>query len=151
MARTIILDVDTGTDDAVAIMVAALHPDIELPACTTVWGNLPVVNTTDNTLRVLDYIERSSVPVYKGLGKPFGPIQIPVPLTDDRSAGKMHPTQLDLPEATSRAQGQSAVEWLVQTLRTRTEPVTLVPVGPLTNIAAALTLDPRSWTESKRS
>ena len=63
MVRTVILDVDTGTDDAVAIMLAALHPDINLIACTTVWGNRPVANTTDNTLRVLDYIGHSEIPV----------------------------------------------------------------------------------------
>ncbi len=143
MSRKIILDVDTGTDDAVAIMMAALHPDIELLACTTVWGNRPVDDTTDNTLRVLDYIGKPDIPVYRGLDSPFGPIQIPGPLTDDQSAGKMHPKELDLPAPTSTAQQQSAVTWLVETLRSVSEPITLVPVGPLTNIAAAVTLDPR--------
>ncbi len=143
MPTPVILDVDTGTDDAIAIMMAALHPDIELLACTTVWGNRPVVNTTDNTLRVLDHINRSSVPVFRGLDSPFGRINVPGPVEDDQSSGKMHPAQLDLPEATSTARAENAVEWLVETLRTRTDQVTLVPVGPLTNIAAALTLDPK--------
>lgn len=142
MARTVILDVDTGTDDAVAIMLAALHPSIDLMACTTVWGNLPVSFTTDNTLRVLDHIGHSKVPVHRGLNKPFGPIQVPGPPVDDQSGGAMHPEKLELPEAVSVAQQQSAVEWLVETLRARTEPVTLVPVGPLTNIATAVTVDP---------
>lgn len=53
MKRKLILDVDTGTDDAVAIMLAALHPDLELIACTTVNGNVDVRQATDNTLRVL--------------------------------------------------------------------------------------------------
>jgi len=140
---SVILDVDTGTDDAIAIMMAALHPDIDLVACTTVWGNRPVVNTTDNTLRVLDYIDRSAVPVFRGLDQPFGRINVPGPSKDDQSGGKMHPAQLDLPEATSVVREEHAVEWLVETLRTRTDQVTLVPVGPLTNIAAAITLDPR--------
>lgn len=142
MTRTVILDVDTGTDDAVAIMLAALHPDIDLLACTTVWGNRPVSFTTDNTLRVLDHIGRPDVPVYRGLDKPFGPIQVPGPPVDDQSGGRMHPEQLDLPVATTVHQKQNAVEWLLETLRGRTEPVTLVPVGPLTNIAAAVTVDP---------
>jgi inosine-uridine nucleoside N-ribohydrolase len=143
MPRSVILDVDTGTDDAIAIMMAALHPTIDLVACTTVWGNRPVADTTDNTLRVLDHIGHSQVPVYRGLDKPFGPIQVPGPPQEDQSGGKMHPAALDLPEPTSTVQDQGAVEWLVETLRSRTQPVTLVPVGPLTNIAAALTLDPR--------
>lgn len=66
-ARRVILDVDTGTDDAVAIMFAALHPDIDLMAVTTVNGNVPVEHCTDNSLRVLDFIGRSEVPVYEGL------------------------------------------------------------------------------------
>jgi inosine-uridine nucleoside N-ribohydrolase len=142
MARSIILDVDTGTDDAIAIMMAALSPHIELLACTTVWGNRPVKNTTDNTLRVLDYIGRADIPVFRGLDAPFGPISVPQPASDDHSGGKMHPERLDLPEATTAARSQNAVEWLIATLNSRTEPVTLVPVGPLTNIAAAVTLDP---------
>jgi inosine-uridine nucleoside N-ribohydrolase len=147
MARRVILDVDTGTDDAIAIMMAALSPDIELLACTTVWGNRPLENTTDNTLRVLDHINRSDIPVYRGLDQPFGPIAIPGPLTDDQSGGKMHPSHLDLADAVTAAQEQNAVEWLVSMLREAEKPVTLVPVGPLTNIAAAVTLDPSIVTK----
>ncbi|MGO1769546.1 MAG: nucleoside hydrolase [Microbacterium sp.] len=142
MTKRIILDVDTGTDDAVAIMMAALHPDIELLACTTVWGNLPVENTTDNTLRVLEHIGRGDVPAHRGLDAPFGPIHLPPSPAQDQSRGRMHPTALDLPPSGLREQSQPAVEWLVQTLRETPEPLTLVPVGPLTNIAAAVTLDP---------
>src|SRR4029079_8961410 len=71
MAQKVILDVDTGTDDAVAIMFAALHPELELVAVTTVNGNVPVEHTTDNTLRVLDFIGRSDVPVHRGLSRPL--------------------------------------------------------------------------------
>ena len=53
MPTSVILDCDTGTDDAVAIMLAALHPDLDLLGVTTVWGNHAVRHTTDNTLRVL--------------------------------------------------------------------------------------------------
>ena len=56
MKRKLILDVDTGTDDAVAIMLAALHPDLDLVGCTTVNGNVEVQYCTDNTLRVLDHV-----------------------------------------------------------------------------------------------
>ena len=62
MPRKLILDVDTGTDDAVAIMLAALHPDLDLIACTTVNGNAEVAYCTDNTLRVLDHVGRSDIP-----------------------------------------------------------------------------------------
>ena len=56
MTQKVILDVDTGTDDAVALMFAALHPDLELVAATTVNGNVPVDYCTENSLRVFDHI-----------------------------------------------------------------------------------------------
>ena len=72
MARKkLILDVDTGTDDAVAIMLAALHPALELVGCTTVNGNAPVQYCTDNTLRVLDHIGRRDIPVHEGAARPL--------------------------------------------------------------------------------
>ena len=71
MKRKLILDVDTGTDDAIAIMLAALHPALELVACTTVNGNVEVAQATDNTLRVLEWIGRSDIPVYEGLHRPI--------------------------------------------------------------------------------
>jgi inosine-uridine nucleoside N-ribohydrolase len=141
MPRPVILDVDTGTDDAIAVMMAALHPDLDLLGCTTVWGNGKVANTTDNTLRVLDFINRSSVPVFKGLDAPYSRVPYD-PTGDDHSGGKMHPEHLDLPVPISHVQSTSAVEWLVETLRAATTKITLVPVGPLTNIATAITVDP---------
>ena len=71
MAHRIILDVDTGTDDAVALMVAALSPDIELVGATTVNGNTLVHNCTENTLRVFDHIGKSDIPVYEGMSLPL--------------------------------------------------------------------------------
>ena len=58
--------VDTGSDDAVAVMCGVLSKDIEVLACCTVWGNLPVANTTENTLRVLEALGRGDIPVYTG-------------------------------------------------------------------------------------
>jgi hypothetical protein len=70
MAQRVILDVDTGTDDAVALMLAALHPDLELIGATTVAGNVPVAVGTENSLRVLDHIG-APVPVYQGVAQPL--------------------------------------------------------------------------------
>jgi len=148
VTRKIILDVDTGTDDAVAIMFAALHPDLDLIGVTTVNGNVPVHNCTDNSLRVLDFIGRSNVPVYEGLSRPLVRLDFPTPKRFVRdSAQDMHGTALPLPDPTSVKQDTGAVEFLVETLRATTTPITLVPVGPLSNIAAALALDP-SITEA---
>src|SRR5436309_2268077 len=63
--QKIILDVDTGTDDAVALMFGALHPALELVAATTVNGNVGIEFTTENTLRVFDHIG-VKIPVYRG-------------------------------------------------------------------------------------
>jgi inosine-uridine nucleoside N-ribohydrolase len=63
MPHKLILDVDTGTDDAVALMLAALHPDLELIGATTVNGNVPVEYCTENSLRTFDWIG-VDVPVY---------------------------------------------------------------------------------------
>ena len=64
MATKLILDVDTGTDDAVALMVAALSYDLELVGATTVNGNTTIDYTTENTLRVFDWIGRPEIPVF---------------------------------------------------------------------------------------
>ncbi len=137
MRSPVILDCDTGTDDAVAIMAAALHPDLVLLGVTTVWGNHDVRHTTDNTLRVLDHIGRGDVPVHAGRNEPFRPRETPLPSgrADLRS-------NLDLPEPVSAARSADAVGWLIETLRSAPEPVTLVPTGPLTNVAAAVEAAP---------
>ena len=133
MTRPVILDCDTGTDDAIAIMLAALHPDLELLGVSTVHGNHPVSATTDNTLRVLDHIGRSDVPVYAGADAPYSP-RLAAP--DSRILDP----HLPLPEPTSKKQEQDAAPWLAQILSA--SPVTFVATGPLTNLAAAIDLEP---------
>jgi inosine-uridine nucleoside N-ribohydrolase len=139
----LILDVDTGTDDAVALMLAALHPALDLVAATTVNGNVNVAMTTENTLRVFDHIDRR-VPVYRGLPAPLARPDFPVP-RDAPIAGKtrVHGGFLDIPPARSAAQDSSAIEFLIETYRNATDEIILVPTGPLTNIAAAMKLEPR--------
>lgn len=144
VARKMILDVDTGTDDAVAIMFAALHPDLDLVGVTTVNGNVAVEHCTDNSLRVLDFIGRSEVPVYQGLARPLVRHDFPRPKRFARNSDEdMHGTELPIPAAHSTRRDQGAVEYLVETFRATTEEITLVPVGPLSNIAAALAIEPR--------
>jgi inosine-uridine nucleoside N-ribohydrolase len=141
IARKLILDVDTGTDDAIAIMMAALHPELELVGVTTVNGNNVVEHCTDNTLRVLDFIGRGDIPVYEGLSRPLVRADFPIPRAMKKANGA-HGTVLDIPPAVSRKQARSAVEFLIETYRTTTDDITLVPTGPLSNIAACIALDP---------
>ncbi|MEO8208164.1 MAG: nucleoside hydrolase [Chloroflexota bacterium] len=140
MPTRIILDVDTGTDDAVALMVAALSPDIELVGATTVNGNTTVDNCTENTLRVFDWIGLPDMPVYQGMTRPLARPQ----MTQFNPASRIHGSLLDLPPArTAKVRAGHAVDWLIDTYLASDGDITLVPVGPLTNIATAIQKEPR--------
>jgi len=141
--RKLILDVDTGTDDAVAVMLAALHPSLDLVACTTVNGNVAVEYGTDNTLRVLDHVGRGDIPVHQGLARPLVRPDFPIPRSTDDRAGKIHGRTLSLPAPKSIKAAAGAVEFLIETFRNATDEIVLVPVGPLTNIASALAAYPK--------
>lgn len=149
MMKKVILDVDTGSDDAVAIMMAALSPEIDLAAICTVWGNQPVENTTDNTLRLVDSMGLK-VPVYKGcdtamvkyLTHDYVENKERPAVMHEGKAVVMHSEHLDLPEATSRPQDMPAACFYVDYLRKATEKITLIPVGPLTNLGLALRIAP---------
>lgn len=140
MATKVILDVDTGTDDAVALMTAALSPDLELVGATTVNGNTTLDYTTENTLRVFDWIGMPHIPVYRGMDRP-----IARPQADLGMASTVHGNLLDLPPASHGAvlQPQHAVDWLIDTYLASDGDIVLCPVGPLSNIAMAIQKEPR--------
>jgi inosine-uridine nucleoside N-ribohydrolase len=140
MSTKLILDVDTGTDDAVALMVAALSDDLELVGATTVNGNTTMDNTTENTLRVFDWIGRPEIPVFRGLDRPIARSQV-----ERGMAERIHGDLLDLPPASHGAtlQPQHAVDWLIETYLASDGDIVLCPVGPLTNIAVAIQKDRR--------
>jgi inosine-uridine nucleoside N-ribohydrolase len=135
--RRVILDCDTGTDDAIAIMLAAARPELDLVAVTAVWGNHPVERTADNSRRTLDLIGRPDIPVYAGRNAPVDP-----PAGAPAATGSPEPDTLPLPPATTALDPQDAVEWLVETARAATGQFTLVPTGSMSNVAAAIAADP---------
>ena len=148
--RKIILDVDTGSDDAVAIMAALLAKDLKVEAICSTWGNLDLEHTTENTLRLVEAMGKGDeVPVYKGC---YGPMvkflcgdRLPMkirPLYQDGVEVHMHDPELELPQATIQPQALPAPLFSVDYLMNATEPVTLVPVGPLTSLGHALTIRP---------
>lgn len=140
--RKIILDCDPGHDDAVAILLAAGNPDIELLGLTTVGGNHTIDHVTRNAQQVLTVAGLTSVPVYRGATRPL--LNDVVTAEDIHGDTGMEIHGFELPEPAVGVQDDGAVQWIVDTLM-REEPgtVTLVPTGPLTNIALAARLEPR--------
>ena len=146
--KKVILDVDTGTDDAIAIMTAVMSENLEVLGVCAVNGNRGIDFTTENTLRVVEYLGKD-IPVFRGCSLPMV-----VSLTEGRREDipykgpkdpqdNVHGDYIDLPPATIQEQPVSAVRWLVDTLMASEGDITLIPVGPLTNIAMALRIEPR--------
>ena len=131
-ATPLIMDVDTGVDDALALLLALSSPEVELVGVSTVAGNVPLPRTTDNTLRLLQWAGRADIPVYAGAERPL--VRSAVAAADVHGAtglGAAH-----LPEAHTSPAGD-AVEFLLGILQARPGEVTLVATGPLTNLAQA--------------
>lgn len=146
--RKVILDVDTGTDDATAIILAALAPKIELLGITTVWGNLPLSVTTEQTLMITELMKKD-IPVYVGCPGPIARGLYPQAHKEHRrvavdAKGKEYGYHdlFQLPRPLAQAQRQHGVDYIVETCRTSREKITLVAAGPLTNIGMALRIAP---------
>ncbi|MDY7947812.1 ribosylpyrimidine nucleosidase [Escherichia coli] len=135
--RKIILDCDSGHDDAIAIMMAAKHPAIDLLGITIVAGNQTLDKTLINGLNVCQKLE-INVPVYAGMPQPIMRQQI----VADNIHGE---TGLDGPvfePLTRQAESTHAVKYIIDTLMASDGDITLVPVGPLSNIAVAMRMQP---------
>ncbi|MAN54939.1 MAG: nucleoside hydrolase [Paracoccus sp. (in: a-proteobacteria)] len=135
MAEKIIIDTDPGQDDAVAILLALASPELEVLGITTVAGNVPLPLTTLNALKILELAGRADLPVFAGCEAPLRRRLV----TAEHVHGKTGLDGIELPVPATAARDRHAVDFIVETLRR--EPagsVTLVPIGPLTNIARAL-------------
>ena len=137
--KPVILDVDPGHDDAVALMLACGHPDLDLLAVTTVAGNVTIEKTTRNALRVLSLVGCDDVPVGVGAS---GPLERPLHTAEDIHGKSGLDGPEEIPEGEIGPDERGAVDLISATLRASPEPVTLIPVGPLTNIAAFLSEHP---------
>jgi len=134
----VIIDCDPGHDDAVALLLAVGSPALDLRLVTVVAGNQTLENTLHNALAVLSIAGAHHVPVAAGMDRPLVRPRI--------VAGHIHgQTGLDgpaLPAPAIRPSDRHAVDLLVDTLLHAEVPITLIPTGPLTNIAMALRLAP---------
>lgn len=135
----ILIDTDPGQDDAVAILLALASPEIEVLGLTAVAGNVPLTLTSTNCLKVCELAGRPDVPVYAGCDRPM----VRPPITAEYVHGKSGLDGPELPEPTIGLAPGHAVDFIVDTLR-REPPgtVTIVALGPLTNLAAAFAAAP---------
>jgi inosine-uridine nucleoside N-ribohydrolase len=139
----ILLDCDPGHDDAIALLLALASPEVKLLGVTTVAGNQTLDKTTANAIRVLEFVGRNDIPVAAGADRPL--------LREQYVAADVHgETGLDgpdLPPPQSEPVAQHAVDFLAEQIRSSTQPVTLIPTGPLTNVALLLALHPDARPE----
>jgi pyrimidine-specific ribonucleoside hydrolase len=134
MSTPVILDCDPGHDDAIALLLALASPELDLLGVTIVHGNQTLAKTTANALRVLDLVGRADVPVAPGADRPL--------VRELTVASHVHgDSGLDgpaLPPAAHAPLGEHAVDFMERTIAASPVPVTLIPTGPLTNIALLL-------------
>ena len=134
MATPLILDCDPGHDDAIALLLALGSPELDLLGVTTTYGNQTLEKTTANALRVLELAGRSEVPVAAGAAAPLER-ELVVAAHVHGESGLDGPT---LPAPSVEPFSTDAVEWMAGAVADASRPVTLVPTGPLTNVARFL-------------
>jgi purine nucleosidase len=143
--RPVILDMDPGVDDALAILMALHSPELEIVGLTTVSGNVPLDQTTENTLKVLELAGRPEIPVCMGAARPLQ--------CAPRHAYEVHgpeglgEAQLPEPEAVPAG---DAVDFLIECIGARQGELIVVATGPLTNLALAEARQPGILGQARR-
>lgn len=136
--RKILIDTDCGVDDAIAIMIALASPaEVSVLGITTVSGNVPLANVVDNVLRLLSFLGRTEIPVFRGASRPL--VEPPHHATDVHGINGLG--GVELPPAGISEQPERAPEAIARLAR-QSPGLTLLTLGPLTNIAMALNLYP---------
>lgn len=139
----IIIDTDPGVDDAIAILMALAAPPVEIDGITVVGGNVPHARGLRNALALLDYVGRADVPVHPGSNRPLA--------GRFASARHFHGSSgitRRLPEPRSRPASQRAVEFLAEQLTNHPGQISLVAIGPLTNLARLERRNPGSLSRA---
>lgn len=132
--KKIIIDTDPGIDDAQALCYAIAHPQLELKALSCIFGNVSVELATENALRLCD-LTRAQIPVATGAAQP---LQIAPHPVADFVHGKNGFGNIELPRSARAADPRAAAQLIVDIVRQNPGEISLLPIGPLTNIALAL-------------
>jgi uridine nucleosidase len=137
LVKKIVIDTDPGVDDSLAIFVALNSPELEVLGLTTIFGNAVTTTCTENALRLLEIAERTDVPVIEGA-------KVPLNGNFRGAASFVHGDNgqgnADLSSPITKPLDVDAVTFLKEIIETNPNEITLVPVGPLTNIANLLTI-----------
>lgn len=138
-AEKIIIDTDPGVDDAIAVIFALHSSELEILGLTTIFGNVETELATANSLRLVE-MSGKNIPVAEGAVRPIYMKKLPPP---DFVHGKDGFGNVNLPPPTGEPIDPSAAEFIVDTVKAHPGKVTLVVLGPMTNIALALALEPK--------
>src|SRR5580693_8927843 len=137
-ARKIILDTDPGSDDALAMMLALNSPELDVRAITVVPGNVTATMGLNNALRMVSLANRCDIPVAAGAQHPLFQKLI----TAEFWHGKNGLANIELPPSKCKVDSRFGPDLIIQMVHAAPHEITLVPVGPLTNIALAVSKDP---------
>ena len=144
--RKMIIDTDCGSDDAVALMIAALNEDVEVLGMTTVHGNVPLELATLNTLQTLEVCGRTDIKVYKGEALPLK--RRPVNATNVHGQDGMG--DLDLIHPSMKVEEKNAVNFILECIKEYPDEIELVTLGPVTNIGRCIEKDEETMNRLKR-
>lgn len=149
MTKKIILDLDTGVDDALALAYALGSPELELIGVTGTYGNVLVETGTRNNLAILELFDRADVPVYAGLPHASTRDSFEVLEISEFIHGANGIGEAEIADAEAQIQDVPAVDFLVDSVREHGDDLVIVATGPMTNLAAAIEQDP-SFAENAR-
>jgi purine nucleosidase len=137
-ARKVIFDTDPGTDDAMAMMLALNSPELDVRAITVVPGNVTAKLGLENALKLISLAKRCDIPVAAGAQHPLFQKLI----TAEFWHGKNGLANIELPPSQCKVDPRYAPDLIIEMVHSAPHEITLVPVGPLTNIALAVSKDP---------
>jgi inosine-uridine nucleoside N-ribohydrolase len=146
MTIPVLIDCDPGHDDAIALLLALASPELEVLGVTTVSGNSTLEKTTANAIRVLEFVGRGDVAVAAGADRPL----VREPFIAAYVHGESGMDGPALPPPRRQPVEQHAVDFLAERVLASPRPVTLVPTGPLTNVALLLARHPDATARLER-